>query len=179
MPHPMETLQIEHKRIRRLLDLLEEQTVVIEEAGEPDYELIKEILDYFLIYPDLCHHPRENLVLEKLRARAPDAAREVGALDAEHEGLSRQFHDFSHAVMNLMLEVEVPREALVRLARAFVDDERRHMEEEERVFFPAALRHLTDEDWDDIGTRSTLFKDPLSPTQSGIRFPELRRIMAL
>lgn len=179
MQHPMESLQVEHKRMSRLLGLLEEQIATLEQAGEPDYELIKEILDYFLTYPDLCHHPKENLVLEKLRQRAPDAAAEVGALDDEHDRLSHQLHDFSHAVINLMLEVEVPRDALVKAARGFVDNERRHMAAEERVFFPAALRHLTEEDWRDIDERVKLFKDPLSAPDSNIRFAELRRMMAL
>lgn len=179
MSRAMEILQVEHKRMRRLLDLLEQQVEALEQAGEPDYELIKEILDYFLTYPDLCHHPKENLVLAKLRARAPQAAAEVGALEAEHDRLSVRLHDFSHAVMNLMLEVEVPRQTLVKLARGFVEHERRHMAEEERLFFPAALRHLTDEDWLEIGERVKLFKDPLSSTEAGVRFAELREMMAL
>jgi hemerythrin-like domain-containing protein len=179
MTQALEALTVEHKRMSRLLGLLEEQVAVLEQAGEADYEVIKEILDYFLTYPDLCHHPKEDLVLEKLRARAPAAAAAVGALDEEHDRLSHQLHDFTHAVMNLMLEVEVPREALVRLAKGFVDHERRHMAAEERVFFPAALRYLTEADWREIGDRAKPFKDPLSASEAGLRFPELRRLMAL
>lgn len=175
----IDALLREHKTMNRLLQILEEQVDRVERADEPDYELIKEIIDYFVTYPDLCHHPRENLVLAKLKDRAPEAAAEVGALDDEHTRLSGELHGFAHAVANALLEVEIPRETLASLARDFIADERRHMKAEEERFFPAALRHLTEDDWREIIARSGRLKDPLSPGEAGIRFAELRQMMAL
>lgn len=179
MSSVIEDLRVEHKTMSHLLQILEEQTALIEQAGEPDYELIKEIIDYFLTYPDLCHHPREDMVLARLKERAPEAAEVVSRLDEEHARLSRQLHEFSHAVVNALFEVEVPREALVHLARDFIANERRHMALEEEHFFPAALRHLTEDDWRELGRRSKRLKDPLTPGEASIRFPELREAMAL
>jgi hemerythrin-like domain-containing protein len=179
MTAAMEALEVEHKTMTRLLDILEEQADLLEQAGQPDYELVKEIIDYFLTYPDLCHHPKEDMILERLRKRAPEEAAAVGALDEAHDQLSHELHDFAHAVTNMLLEVEVPRERLVTLAREFVEHERKHMAGEETVFFPAALRHLTEDDWRDINRRAARFTDPLGPSEAGIRFAELKRVMAL
>ena len=52
----IQSLCNEHKTIRYLLDLLAQQIALFERTERPDYELIKEIVDYFLTYPELCHH---------------------------------------------------------------------------------------------------------------------------
>ena len=45
MSETMDGLKVDHKRMNRLLGILEEQIALIEEAGTPDYELIKEVID--------------------------------------------------------------------------------------------------------------------------------------
>lgn len=177
MPAAMDALRSEHRTMSHLLTMLERQIELFEETQHPDYDLIKEIIDYFLTYPDLCHHPKEDLILSRLRKRDPEAADRVGALDEEHDDLSDQLRDFSHAVVNILLDLEVPRDTFVKLARDFIDRERKHMANEERVFFPAALEGLTDEDWSEIDSAMDRFKDPLAGGDAGIRFGEIRRYL--
>ena len=53
MSKTMEMLQTEHRNMRKLLDLLERQVDLFVEAGEVDYGLLGEIIDYFRSYPGL------------------------------------------------------------------------------------------------------------------------------
>ena len=46
--------------------------------------VIQAVIGYFQDYPDCCDHPKEDMVLEKLKARDPVAAESVGDLEAEH-----------------------------------------------------------------------------------------------
>ena len=126
----------------RLLDLLEEQLARIE-TGTPDYDLILEIIDYFRSFPDLHHHPKEDLVFRTLMRRDPAQAARFGDLEAEHETCSDQLDRFARAVVVALLEAETPR-TFADLARAFIDTERRHMAGEENVLFPAAMQCLTE-----------------------------------
>jgi len=59
-------LRLEHNRFDDLLDLIEDQ---LDHADLPDRELLRNIVDYFSGYPERCHHPVEDLVYRKLRAR--------------------------------------------------------------------------------------------------------------
>jgi hemerythrin-like domain-containing protein len=51
--------------------------------------------------------------------------------------------------------------------------QREHMENEERVFFPAALHALTAEDWAELQTRMTDQEDPLFGDNVGERYEAL------
>ena len=174
MVHVLDMIRDEHLTMSRLLGLLERQIGLFEQGLKPDYELVKEILDYFLTFPDLCHHPKENLILAKLRQRAPELARRVGDLDGEHAALSSELHDFAHAVINLFLDVEMPRDHFARLARAFIERERKHMAEEQAVFLPTAQAGLTEEDWAEIAARIKDLRDPLTKGAAGVRFVHIR-----
>ena len=63
------TLKTEHENIGKLLN-----TVLDELAGPapPNYAVIADILDYLHSYTDGFHHPREDLLFERLRQRRPD-----------------------------------------------------------------------------------------------------------
>jgi len=179
MSAAIDILQSEHHVMSKLLDLLEHEVGHFERAEPTNYDLIKEIIDYFLTYPDLCHHPRENLILDTLKQRAGDAAAAVTDLDAAHSALSEQLHKFAHTVVNSLLELNVPREHFVELARQFLDSEREHMAHEEKVFFPLAKQHLTAADWRDIDERASRIGGLPDVCEEGLRFPALSAVNVL
>lgn len=175
MSETVETLRSEHQNMTRVLGLLEHQVALFEEAGQPDYELIGQIIDYFRRFPDLYHHPKEEVVLARLRERAPDQAERIGDLEGDHEGCSDNLQNLARVVVRVLMGAEVSREAFVRLAREFIDNERNHMKGEEEVFFPIALEHLTPEDWQAIDEKVHRFSDPLNEPDRPFRFDLLRR----
>ena len=58
----------------KLFDILERQIEIYGGGGRPDDAIIRDILDYCLGYPTLCHHPKEDLVYRKLSVSSPMAA---------------------------------------------------------------------------------------------------------
>jgi hemerythrin-like domain-containing protein len=54
-----------------LLRVLERELSVFDRGARPDYEVVLAVIDYFEDYPDTCHHPKEDMIVEKLRARDP------------------------------------------------------------------------------------------------------------
>lgn len=154
-------LRDDHKKLARLMDLIAREVRIFDSGEAPDYELVSNILDYTQNYPDLYHHPIEDLVLAKLRQRDPDAVASIGALDQEHEKLGALTRRFAAALHNVMQDAELPRDWFVEVASDYLTFQRRHMQMEEVVFFPPALRALTDQDWQDIRDAITLPDDPL------------------
>ncbi len=173
MAHMLDTIHDEHLSMSRLLDLLEQQIEAFESGLPADFQLMNEIIEYFLTFPDLFHHPKENLVLAKLRQRAPDLASTVDDLDDQHADISEELHRFARVLANLQLEVVMPRDSFAKLARAFIERERKHMSAEEAVFFPAARAGLTDEDWDELAAKARAPRDPLVE-KAKIRFALIR-----
>jgi len=158
----MDMLTQEHRNMSRLLDILDHQVCQFEQAKQVDYDLVTQIVDYFRSFPDLYHHPKEDLVFQKLLERNPVQARAFANLESEHEECSNRLFIFARAVVSVLIETHIPREGFVRIARNFIDNERRHMSGEESWFFPTAMQYLTAEDWAEIDSRVSKLPDPLS-----------------
>ena len=174
MSETLDTLRAEHGVMTQLLDLLGEQVDRFERAESTDYELMKEILDYFLTIPDLYHHPKEDLIHSRMLRRGGAKAKGMHDIPAEHERGSERLHTLSRALISVLLDAEFPRDRFVEIARSFLDGERRHMRGEEKGFFPAAEDMLTEEDWSEIDQRVSDLKDPLVCDERSVRFQTIR-----
>jgi len=166
-------LRKDHQNLAKLWDLLGRELKVFKEGGVPDYVLVESILDYNLNYPDLCHHPKENLVFEKLIKRDPAAESAIGNLKEEHEKLSSLTWRFSTAVANVLEDEQLPREWFLDVANEFLSFSRNHMQMEEVLFFPAALKTLTAEDWNDLEDTYEKVDDPLFNDQKQEKYQAL------
>ena len=80
-------LRTEHANMARLLNILEKQIEIFETTGQPDYTITQDIVLYFLDFPDQCHHPKEDLVAQRLLELAPDRAGQLRGLAEQHEEL--------------------------------------------------------------------------------------------
>lgn len=156
------SLAAEHRRLAVMLELIETEIGAFEAGGRPDYDLVQDILRYLLTYPDLVHHPKEDAVLRRLKEVAPDAAEPVGDLEAEHARLGTMLRRFHAAMHNVLVDQTLPRDWFAGLARDFVEFQRRHMQMEEVVFFPAARAHLGPDDWIAIEAEEPPAPDPLA-----------------
>ncbi len=161
MTEILEQLSEDHKNLARLFDLLGRELKIFKEGGLPDYDLVGNILDYCLNYPDLYHHPKEDLVFDKLRIRAPEAADAIGNLEKEHQKLSTLTWRFATAVGNVLEDEQLPRDWFMDVANDFLNFSRNHMQMEEVLFFPAARKNLTVEDWAGLEAASEDIEDPI------------------
>ncbi|MGA7329560.1 MAG: hemerythrin domain-containing protein [Rhodomicrobium sp.] len=115
--------------------------------------------------------------IEKLKARDPAAAANIGDLAAEHRRGAERLHRVAQAVESvLMMDWVVPRHTVDDIIRDFIMHARSHIAMEERDFFPAAVKALQPQDWADIAlSRATGQKDPLFSEIVEERFDAVRR----
>lgn len=175
MAEVIRLLQAEHASLAKFLTALEHQLDRFRQGEPTDYDIVQGVVDYCLAYPDLYHHPKEDLVYEKLRIRDEALADRIGDVVADHERLARLTRRFAAAVHNVLQEVDVSRDAFEQTANDFLYAYRSHMREEEEQLFPAALRALTEEDWREIDSKVTRPEDPLFGESGDRRFVRLRQ----
>src|SRR5579863_7784784 len=114
----IEVLREEHRNIGRLLRALAHQIDIFAKAAAPDYDVIIGVADYFLDYPDRCHHPKEDLIAARLAKAHPDAAAAVGDLPGEHKALHQRALRFRETVSVLLNDTDIPRSEVVDAGRA-------------------------------------------------------------
>jgi hemerythrin-like domain-containing protein len=158
-----------------LLLVLEQELNLFARGESPDYEVIRAVIAYFEVYPDTFHHPQEDLVFKKLKAREPATAASVGDLAAEHRSGAERLRRVAQAVQGVLMDRDILRQTVAGIVRDFIARERQHMAMEERVFFPAAIKALQPEDWAEIASTLTDQQDPLFSEIVEERFDAVRR----
>jgi hemerythrin-like domain-containing protein len=66
----IEILRQEHRNIEKLLRVMEQELSVFDRGERPDYEVFGAVIEFFKKYPDSCHHPKEDIIYGKFKARA-------------------------------------------------------------------------------------------------------------
>lgn len=171
MPKIIDILLDEHQNIEKLLLVLEHELEVFDRSGRPDYEILQSIIQYFQDYPESCHHPKEEMIFEKLKLRDPAAAKRFGDVEAEHGLEARRLRHFARAVDYILADQEFLRESFHLAVHDFIEHQRQHLQKEERLLFPAAVKALRSDDWAEIDARLDDRKDPLfnSVVEDGFR----------
>jgi hemerythrin-like domain-containing protein len=157
----IDQLRRDHRNMRVLLDIIEEEMNAYRNGRVPDFDLLRMIAEYTLDYPNLVHHPKEDLVFDRLVMRDPAAKAVIGRLVHEHEELSELTRRFAAAISNAAHDLELSREWLDALAREYLLANRMHMQTEETNFLPRAAAILTDQDWIEIEQKAAHTEDPM------------------
>ena len=171
----IEILRQEHKNIENLLRVMEQELRVFDRGERPDYEVLGAIIEFFKKYPGSCHHPKEDIIYEKFKARGPDRAESIADLEAEHREGEVRLRRVAQAIKNVLDDQEVLREDVDRIVRDFIDNERKHIALEDEVVFPAIIDTLQPADWADVALTLADRYGPPSTADFEEQFNMLRR----
>jgi hemerythrin-like domain-containing protein len=136
---------------------------------------LQAVIQYFQDYPESCHHPKEDMVFEKLKVRDPAAANRIGDVEAEHQVETKRLRRLVEAVEEILAGREFLRQTFHDVVHDFIEHQRQHMDKEERLLFPAAVQGLRPDDWAELDARLNDRKDPLFNGVIETKFQALQR----
>jgi hemerythrin-like domain-containing protein len=161
MPEMLDQLHADHVNIAHILSLLDHQAGIVERGEHADLRLLSDIIFYISRYPDMYHHPREELMFEILRRRDPGSAGMLDELSRQHKQLKTDALELLDALSAFPGSTVMPRGALVAQLRGYVEISRRHMDIEEGTAFPRARELLSASDWQSLANGLASEEDPL------------------
>ncbi|AGA90608.1 hypothetical protein Thimo_1840 [Thioflavicoccus mobilis 8321] len=171
----IQRLNLEHKRLARLLDLLQRLVDRFGEGNEPDFELLCEMLEYMEFYADQVHHKTEDLIFERLLALDVEKRDVLDTLMHQHRQISQINRRFRRSLEGIVNEEVLRREEVEIQGRELIAALRQHMDLEEREAFPVALDCLADADWAAIEDAAPDASDPVFVVPDTARFLNLYR----
>ncbi|PIE00729.1 MAG: hypothetical protein CSA79_02515 [Thiothrix nivea] len=157
----MAELHQDHIHLARLLKILTQQAALLSTDADPDLDLILDIVDYIQHYPDLVHHPRENMVYQALLNITEDGKEVIDQLLQEHEKLPTITAEFRHMLEEVINGGIISRSALQAKIRHFIDIENTHMNTEEFVLFPLIEEKMGMAEWQYLEENMPEKTDPL------------------
>ena len=163
MTDAIEIILRDHVNLDRVLNVLE--TVVdglAPDQAKPDLEPLYSAVYYIRVFPDRCHHPKEERYLFRaLRARCPETAELIERLEEQHGEGARLTDALDAALKAFDGGYPAGLEELRAAVRVFVDFQREHIALEERELIPVARNHLEPADWGAINRAFGTDSDPL------------------
>ncbi len=167
--------QTEHAHFGRLLALLERELATYHEGGEPNYDLMNDVVFYLKHYGDQFHHPREDVAFARLVERDATLAGRVKRLTQEHRVIDAHGNELLERLSQTTQDTMAPRDRLESAAATYLVYYRHHLLAEERDILPRAEELLDAADWDAIARAVPQAPDPLFGDDPAERFRELRR----
>lgn len=164
----IDKLRREHADMRRIIILIRMQLDLLERHAEPDLILLANALYYMRRFPSVVHHPKEELIFEKLLARGAPVHKEVEQLHAQHQEIYALEDHLIELALALQKGDQQAQARLLEFGRHYLAIQAMHVETEERILFPAALLNLRAYDWKDVRKKSVSIEDPLfgsNPTE--------------
>jgi hemerythrin-like domain-containing protein len=143
----IQDLRMEHDAVRLTLRVLECITQKIEQKGTPDDPRhVDQLLEFFTVFVDRCHHGKEEELLFpalELAGVARDKG-PIGVMLREHE-LGRECVQKMKAAASRIKAGELPAaKDFARSARDYIALLNQHIDKENNVLFPMAERQLSE-----------------------------------
>jgi hemerythrin-like domain-containing protein len=145
----MAQLRDDHAGLSRVLREVDAQQSRLQTSPESARPVIAEALRYLLIYQHSVHHPREDRLFARIRAREPGLYRNMERLVREHR-IGQQRAEALAGEVSRTTMAQLRGRAGLRLAKQlqhYVAHTREHMKREEAVFYTGSERVLRASDW--------------------------------
>lgn len=166
-------LQLEHRNLAKVLDILHHQAANASTGTPPNARLLELAVEYLAGFPDECHHPKEDVLYRKLVSRSPELAASLKNLVQEHADLATLTGDLRQAVARSRQDPRALEAGLAKQLVSFVDHYRHHMRMEEQHFFPLAQQRLSRNDIAEMDFALYDRPDPVFNQAAEQRFAEL------
>jgi len=171
----LDSLALDHKRLRRLMFVLRAELDRFDRDELPDYERLLTLLEYIADYSDQWHHPAEDRAISYLDLEALDADTRaaIDQVRAQHRELPEATASLRRDLDAVMAGTVVPRRKLEDDANAYLTLQSEHLRIEDEVLFPALRKYLTAEQKAELDAAITTPDDPLFDTRNAERFERL------
>ena len=142
-------LMIEHRLIERMITLIKQKLNQIETTNQVDPFFIDTIVDFIKIYADRTHHGKEEDILfrELSNKQMSDQNRRImDELLDEHLLGRKTTKELIEANAQYRAGEKTALAVIVSKLKRLVDFYPKHIEKEDKVFFPAYMQYLSDEE---------------------------------
>jgi hemerythrin-like domain-containing protein len=140
---------IEHRLIERMLELIKRESARIRDTNEINPVFIDNAVDFVRIYADRTHHGKEEDILFRDLAKknmTSEEKRIMGELIQEHVLGRKTVSDLWDAKKRHFAGDNSALETVVDKLEFLVSFYPRHIEKEDKVFFPAMMKYLPAEE---------------------------------
>jgi hemerythrin-like domain-containing protein len=147
MGEAIEQLKKEHEAIKTMLQILEKVCESLQAGNKVDPQHLKQMLEFFQVFADKCHHGKEEELLFPVLEEAGilKEGGPIGVMLNEHTLMRGYVKDLADAVDRYQLGEEKAASLIVRPALDYVATLRQHIDKENNILFKMAEMQLSED----------------------------------
>lgn len=155
-------IKAEHRSLAAVLKGMQYLLEQAQATGHgPNFGLLRAGAYYIEAYAETLHHPKEEAYLFRLLSRRTgEYDEEIARLEREHMDEAQDFYELARALKRYQARTEDGPAAFQAALSRMAEGAWRHMRCEEEVILPAAVRHLSPADWQEIAQAFSRNGDP-------------------
>lgn len=144
---PMLTqLRQDHANMARLLHVLSLKHKTLDHGERPDFQLVREVVDFILDYMTGFTVPLERICSERLLAKVPNASELSCRLAEDYQALHQRLMRLSQDIDQILMDAVVPMDRFADDLKAYLDAHRAYLRAEREGLFPLMREHLDEQD---------------------------------
>lgn len=146
---PMMTqLRLDHANMARMLHVLQLKQKTLARGDRPNFQLVREVVDYILDYMEGFTLPLERLFSEHLKEVAPESVEVTERLASDYKAVKSRLMRLSNDIDMILMDAVVPMDRFADDLKAYLAAHRAYLRDERELLFPLIRRHFNDEDMD-------------------------------
>jgi len=142
-------LMIEHRLIERMITLIEQKIEKIQTTNQVDPLFIDTVVDFIRTYADRTHHGKEeDILFKKLENKqmSDQDRRIMDELVDEHALGRKTTKELVEANAQYRVDEKIALAVIVSKLKKLINFYPKHIEKEDKVFFPSYMKYLSDEE---------------------------------
>ena len=149
----MESLHIIGEEHQSLAAILHAIRFMLKEVSagklEPDLKLFKAMVHYLDAYAEKRHHPKEDLLFNRLPLRTSQGAQALAKLGSQHAAAPQRMAALEQALDDFVADAN-RFDGFAQAFNTYAEFYREHMMLEEEVVLPLLRTYLTQADWTEL-----------------------------
>ena len=154
-------LHNDHVNICLLLDIFEKHLAELVQGGKPDLLLMRDIIEYMVNYPDIVHHPLEEMLFRRLKKADTESHGIISELESQHQRLGEYGKSLLAELERVTSGAIMEKEKILRNCCIYMELLYSHMNMEEERIFPRIERLFSISDWSEVGSTLETIQDPV------------------
>ncbi|MCG6657361.1 hypothetical protein HOP52_06225 [Halomonas campisalis] len=139
-------LRRDHANMARMLHVLQLKQKALAAGDRPNFQLVREVVDYILDYMEGFTVPLERICTERLQTLAPESNDLTERLGNDYQALRTRLKRLSNDLDMILMDAVVPMDRFAEDLKAYLDAHRAYLRDERELLFPLIREHFDDQD---------------------------------
>jgi len=143
-------LRLDHANMARLLHVLQLKQKTLALGERPNFQLMREVVDYILSYMDGFAAPLDRVCVERLQTKAPEHLALTDQMAADYRELKPRLMRLSNDIDMILMDNVLPMDRFADDLKAYLEAHRAYLRHEREGLFPLIDEHFSPDDMEEL-----------------------------